>query len=227
MPRFRFVGLTILALVLAATVIQTGWSEGDKPPPAGEAGKDDCSGTVYPLRDLGDDPQLCPWIAETITRVIAPGTWGRAGAEGKDKGTLSYYAPGKILVVRHTPAVQAKVRAFLDELKKSLPAENGKVKQAAGDDRGVVPSSYEEPVPVRAAAPRSLVPSYPVPARSPQPKHLFHFIIRYEGEGIIDDTVAGVLKELYGGKQAAKQDTEGTPCRSCSAPSAPLAAPSK
>jgi hypothetical protein len=34
---------------------------------------------------------------------------------------------------------------------------------------------------------------YPVPS-VPQPKHLFHFIIRYEGEGIIDSNVVDMLK---------------------------------
>jgi hypothetical protein len=239
MPRSRFVGLTVLTLVLAATVIQTGWSEGDKADkPAekspqgkslgvGAVGKADWPSTVYPLSDLGDDPNLCAWVAETIAKVIEPGTWTHAGEEGKGKGVLSYYAPGKILVVYHTPVVQTRVRAFLDELKKSLPAEGarvaGKLKKAAREDRGVVPSNYEEPGPAKAAGAVSLPrSSYPVPARSQQPKHLFHFIIRYEGEGIIDDNVAGVLKELYGAKQAAREATEGKSCPACPAP--PLSA---
>jgi hypothetical protein len=239
MPRSRYVGLTVLALVLAATVIQTGWSEGDKADKraekspegnslkGGEVGKDDWPRTVYSLSELGDDPNLCQWIAETLPRVIEPGNWTEEGAEGKGKGVLSYYAPAKVMVVYHTPAVQTKVRAFLDDLKKSLPPENAKVagkpKNRAGDAGGVVPSKYEEPGPVKAAAALSLPKSsYPVPARSPQPKHLFHFIIRYEGEGIIDDTVAGVLKELYGAKQAAKEDAEGKSCPACPTPPARL-----
>jgi hypothetical protein len=111
MPRSRFVGLAVLALVLAVTVIRTGWSEGDKAgqraakplgglsPGGGEAGKDEWPSTVYPLSDLGDDPQLCTWVAETVTRVIAPGTWSRTGAEGTGRGVLSYFAPAKVLVV--------------------------------------------------------------------------------------------------------------------------------
>jgi hypothetical protein len=239
MPRYRFVGLTVLSLVLAATAIQTGWSDGEKankravkpsdywdPPTSGAAGKDDRPSTVYPLSDLGDDLSLCQWVAQTIPQVIEPGTWAREAAEGKDKGVLSYYAPAKVMVVYHTPAVQAKVRAFLDDLKKSLPPEKaraaGKVKRGA-DDQGVVPSKYEEPGPVKAAGAVSLPKSsYPVPSRAPQPKHLFHFIIRYEGEGIIDDTVAGVLKELYGAKKAAKEDAENTSCSACPTPPASL-----
>jgi hypothetical protein len=239
MPRSRFVGLTVLTLVLAATVIQTGWSEGDKAgkraekSPAGislkvgEGGKDDWPSTVYSLSELGDDPNLCQWVAETLPQVIEAGTWASVGVEGKGKGVVSYYAPAKLMVVYHTPAVQTKVRAFLDDLKKSLPPEKAevtsKLKKGAADDRGVVRSNYEVPGPAKAAGARSLPESsYPVPARAPQPKHLFHFIIRYEGEGIIDDTVAGVLKELYGPKQAAKDDTEGKSCPACPTPPARL-----
>ena len=38
---------------------------------------------------------------------------------------------------------------------------------------------------------------YPVP-RVHQPKHLFHFIVRYEGEGIIDSSVVGAGQGLSG-----------------------------
>src|SRR5262249_5950521 len=39
-----------------------------------------------------------------------------------------------------------------------------------------------------------------------QPKHLFHFIIRYEGEGVIDNNVAKVMEGFSAGKGAGGCD---------------------
>src|SRR5262245_16577304 len=62
----------------------------------------DCQEKIYSLRSLtarfGDDPALGEWIATTIPEVIQPGTWREEGGPGK----LSYFPPGKILVVYHS-----------------------------------------------------------------------------------------------------------------------------
>ena len=77
--------------------------------------------TVYALKDLGDDPNLGKWVAETIPQMIQPGTWGDASGQGgtERKHRLSYYPQGKILVVYHTAAAHAEIAAFLDGLKKA------------------------------------------------------------------------------------------------------------
>ena len=36
--------------------------------------------------------------------------------------------------------------------------------------------------------------SYPVPAPARPPKHLFHFIIRYEGNGVVDENVVKAVQ---------------------------------
>src|SRR5690348_2439879 len=62
---------------------------------------------VYALGDLGDDPKLGPWLAETIPTVVKPGSWAKEAKKGSEgKCLLTYYAPGKVLVVHHTAAVQ-------------------------------------------------------------------------------------------------------------------------
>jgi hypothetical protein len=48
-----------------------------------------------------------------------------------------------------------------------------------------------------------------VPRPVKQPKHLFHFIIRYEGDGIVDENVADVIKAQINRKaEAEKADTD-------------------
>jgi hypothetical protein len=185
--------------------------------------------TVYALSDLGDDPNLGKWIAETIPEVIHPGTWNQAGASGEDKRVLSYYAPAKVMVVYHTPAVQTKVAAFLSNLKKTLPTQEEKAttrrEKADACDPAVVPASYFRR-PTKTEEPGSSPPlGYPVPRQAKQPKHLFHFIIRYEGEGIIDDTVAGVMKEIYGKKTATEEEPENKATPAVLPNSASLAPP--
>ena len=45
-----------------------------------------------------------------------------------------------------------------------------------------------------------------MPAPQTPPKHLFHLIIRYEGDGLSDDTVAGLVKQVA---NAAMVKTDG------------------
>ena len=71
---------------------------------------------VYALAELSTDPSFCKWVADTIPQVIEPGSWGQ---EGAGKYALTYNSTARLLVVSHTPAVQAKVVAFLDGLKKA------------------------------------------------------------------------------------------------------------
>src|SRR5262249_48898430 len=147
--------------------------------------------TIYALAELGEDSDLGKWIAETIPEVIEPGTW-------KGQGALRYYAPKNILVVYHTPAVQAKVDGFLKNVKKSLPAVKAGKPTAAktsSPQQTIVPTGHHVPALLKTSTPEPEPRlGYAVPAPVKAPKHLFHFIIRYEGEGIIDDNVVKFLK---------------------------------
>src|SRR5262249_32002953 len=48
--------------------------------------------------------------------------------------------------------------------------------------------------------------AYPVPPPLQQPKHLFHLVIRYEGDGIVDSNVADLVKNISG-LSAAKEES--------------------
>jgi hypothetical protein len=209
----RFLGLAALVLALSTLLAQTGKSAEPLP------GEPTC--VIYSLRDLGDDPDIGKWVAETIPQVVEPGSWSKRGDPGEYKA-LHYYAPKKILVVFQTPTVHAKVEAFLKDLKKSLPPEKA---GTAGSGRtpeknpGVVPAEYREPSAVNAAnAGQEPGMAYPVPTAARPPKHLFHFIIRYEGEGIVDENVVKFLKAQMGAKE------EKEPMRSTSGSTDPLSA---
>jgi hypothetical protein len=200
----------------------------------------DRSYKIYALDDFGTDPGFCAWVAQTIPEVIATGTW-------KGPGVIRYYAPKNILVVCHTAAVQAQVDGFLKDVKKSLSATT-KARAAAPKS----PTSANEVVPTQYFAPQLLVAtnpasapshsspapeaakaapepslSYPVPAAAKPPKHLFHFIIRYEGEGIIDDSVVKVMKDYCRAQSKALQQASGAmpPAPAVTAPAAMPPAP--
>jgi hypothetical protein len=167
---------------------------------------------IYSLDDLGGDPGFGEWISQTIPEVIAAGTW-------QGPGVIRYYAPKNILVVCHTPAVQAKVDGFLKDVKKTLPdTKRANAAAPKGPARGheVVQAAYQAPSVLRETgpAPQSSL-SYPVPAQAKAPKHLFHFIVRYEGEGIIDDSVVRVLKSYF---QEERKAAKAAPPASAPAP---------
>jgi hypothetical protein len=228
MARLRFRRSTSLAVVLAIALTQTGTAQPQSftlskadytPAPATDSA--DRSYKIYALDDLGGDPGFGEWIAQTIPEVIAQGTW-------KGPGVIRYYAPKNILVVCHTPAVQAKVEVFLKDMKQSLPGEKKTTvttRKGTASDHMVIPAGYRAPALLRASSPTpepSL--SYPVPAQVRPPKHLFHFIIRYEGEGIIDDNV---VKAMKGYIQAEKKASEAAAAGSSySAPAPPANQPS-
>jgi len=223
MVRVRCWALPVVALTL---LVQPGWSD-EQPvkqkfcpthrleclPGAAvigvQAAPQDHTCAIYSLAELGDDPSLGKWIAETIPQVIEPGSWSSAETSGK-KHVLSYFAPKKVLVVYHTPAVQAKVAVFLKGLKETLPS--GKDRTYAGTtfrkDHGVVRAGYQTPDIHEGIAPAPTA-GYPVPAQAHQPKHLFHFIIRYEGAGIIDDSVIKFMK-VQNADKASKEVREDT-----------------
>jgi hypothetical protein len=298
MTRIRFSSLGIIALTVVLAHLTAAWSQGPRPASRSKtapgsleskpAENSDLTCRVYALKDLGDDPGLGRWIAETIPQVIQPGTWNledtTSAPRGLERGhKLCYYSQGKVLVVYHCAAVQTEVSAFLDSVKKALPP----LKDGVGATQACTPRADSMVMPATWMAPRSMRPlegvpasqtsSYPVPAPLAQPKHLVHLILRaegigdlgatglikdlteapaiteagkdppkgpaateagkdppkpeaaavpplnpsftlifrYEGEGIIDNTVADVLKEIYGPKNAGQNGVSGCIAPSC------------
>jgi hypothetical protein len=207
MVRSHFARLVVLALALAFSSTQPGWSDDQKtltpafttsgtvlPPKGQPSGQQDLTCSVYALGELADDANFGKWIADTIPQVIQPGSWSKAG--------VSYYAPARILVVRQTPPVQAKVAAFLQDLKKALPAQREQATARSGKsvaaDPHVIQSGYTTPSLIKTAdAAAAAKATYPVPAAAVQPKHLFHLIIRYEGDGLTDANVAALVNGVY------------------------------
>ncbi len=184
MERYRFRLQCGLSMILAMFFAQFGRSQDTLASDTKETAAQACK--VYSLAELGDDPKLCKWIAETIPEMIQPASWKQADAK------LSYYAPSRILVINNTPAVHARVEEFLVSLRKTLPQ-----KAAVKHDPQVMPAQFALQDPSRPIGPVLTGPaSYPVPVPPVGPKHLFHFIIRYEGEGIIDANVAKFTKAL-------------------------------
>jgi hypothetical protein len=257
MARFRFRGWLSLALVLALALTQTGSSQSptsSRPGYSKSSSGSSLSGStsmpstlvpssslatsasaersykIYSLNEYGTEPGFGAWVAETIREVIATDTWR------KGNNAISYYAPKNILVVSNTPAVQAKVEEFLADVKKSLPAgkpANATVhRMPAHGQHDLVPASYQPPTlprPASAAPEPSL--SYPVPAQAKPPKHLFHFIIRYEGEGIVDDNIVKAVKTYYQAEAKAAAATTTSQAKGYAAPSVtppgPAAAPNE
>jgi hypothetical protein len=182
MAGYRFWSTCSAALLATLLIVQVG------------SAQEKCSCKVYSLADIGDDGKLGKWVAETIPEMIQPATWKQADAK------LSYFAPSKILVVNNTPAVHAQVEEFLNSLRKATS-------QPKRHDGQIVPAQF---LPQEATPPASGVQSgptgYPVPTSPVGPKHLFHFIIRYEGEGIIDSNVSKFAKSLI---EANKENSSG------------------
>lgn len=208
MARMRFVGVALLALALAGNSTPMGRTQTGKTqtaelkdryegtttvrPRVKSARTDDRSCVIYSLSDLGYDADLGQWIAQTIPEMIEPSSWKESGGAG----VLRYYAPKNILTVNQSAAVQSKVEDFLKNLKTSLP-KGRQTNFASGQTApktNVVPAEYNAPAPLRASNPLPETSSYPVPAPVKAPKHLFHFLIRYEGEGLIDDNVVKFMK---------------------------------
>lgn len=198
MSRSRFV--LVVALSLASSFAVTRSAVSQQILPAAVSAKiEKATCCTYHLGELADDPNFAKWIADTLPEVIRPGTWNQS------ERVARCYGPARILVVTHTPAVQAEVDAFLKSLRSAMPQART---TKATSTSAVMPALHLTATPLRApepVGPRQL--AYPVPAASVQPKHLFHFIIRYEGEGSLSAPLAEVVKSLNGGA-APEEKTE-------------------
>ncbi len=194
----RLAPLALAPLALAALAVPAARTQ---EPLAAAISAEERTCVTYSLAELGNDPDLGRWVAETIPEVIAPGSW-------KEKGVLRYYGPKNLLVIYHTPATQEKVAAFLMSVKRSLPPAHDRARvtaQAPAQEAAVVPADFRLTGRVRGSGSfAEQSPSYPVPAPAARPKHLFHFIIRYEGEGIVDDNVVKAIKSQVPGKTGEK-----------------------
>lgn len=169
----RFVLFVSTALTLAFLSVAPAAAQGPHPKPA-----EMTEIKIYSLAGLGDET-FCQWVITTIPELLQAENW-------KGQERLKYHAATRILVINHTPAVHARVEEFLQGLRKAIPAK-------ATVDAQVVPAQF-----VPEAAP-SVLPrpsSYPVPMGAQTPRHLFHFIIRYEGDGIIDSNVVKFTKAM-------------------------------
>jgi hypothetical protein len=175
---------------------------------------------IYSLADLGDDPNLGPWLAATIPTVIQPEYWTKespvkdcTATAAASLGRLNYFPPGKILVVYHTAAVQAEVAAFLQNVKQALPRGNNAAARTQQNASGIkqvlfpIKDSATAVIKTAEAAPASKY-TYPIPAPVKQPKHLFHLIIRYEGEGLGDVSALTDMLQNASGVQVTTGKTE-------------------
>lgn len=146
---------------------------------------------IYNLSQLSKDSRFGKWVAETIPQVIQPETWNsRTPRSGKR--LLSYSTTANVLVIYQTAEVHAQVDAFLSKLKETVAARKS---IATRPSRGVVPAMHQTPARMNRTA---TVPEMGSAASPPwpRPKHLFHFTIRYEGEGLIDDSVVQFAKAV-------------------------------
>ena len=198
MARLRFVAVALLALVFAGSSIRMGRTQAEPlggVPTSEVKQASDEPYVIYSLTEMGYDAALGSWIRENVLEIIEPGSWKGQGG----MGLIRHYEPKNILIVKQTKAIQKKVEGFLKDLKASMPKASAAGKKTL--PAGVVPADYREPALLRASTPASEPSSYPVPAAVKPPKHLFHFIIRYEGDGIIDDNVVKFMKaQLQGAK---------------------------
>jgi hypothetical protein len=79
---------------------------------------------VYPVGDLvgRDLPNEGVSLIQVITRTIQPATWEvRGGA-----GSIEYFPEGKSLVISQTAAVQERVQALLEDLRKAKAGQDKK-----------------------------------------------------------------------------------------------------
>lgn len=132
---------------------------------------------VYSLSHV-KDAKLGPWLAETAPEIIQPESWKRHG------GVIRFNASSQLLVVHHVPAVQAQIETLVRGV--ATAAARGD----SGGAGGIAQAQFSEPAPLPPAQPLPGKNTYPIPAPLSQPKHLFHFVIRYEGDGVISVPLA-------------------------------------
>jgi hypothetical protein len=209
MARLRFWSVALLALALTGNVSQTGRTQvtGTSPshPTTASMAKPtaspNCSCVIYALSDHGFDADLGKWIAETLKEMVEPQSW-------KGSCSLRYYAPKNILVVNNSSAVHTKIDDFLKDMKTKMP----KVKTAHAKTTKKQPRDLVVPAAYRQVNLPQEPSAYPVPAPVKTPKHLFHFLIRYEGEGIIDDNVVKFMKaQSQAEKSEKKSESNSAP----------------
>jgi thiol-disulfide isomerase/thioredoxin len=205
-PTFRFFALSLALMVIGTHAVR---SQTPQPYPSqptqlyqsrDSGDKTNMTWNIYALSELSQDAHNGKWLAETIQQVVQPQSWNTKNGQ---QATITYHPQGKVLVVYNTPAVQEEVSTFLSKLKKALPQEQA----AAAGASNVVQAGYGVPAGTtigagangtgRGSSVKAPTANYPVPSVT-QPKHLFHFIIRYEGEGIIDSNVVDMVKIMYG-----------------------------
>jgi len=162
---------------------------------------------VYALSDMSEDAKLCQWIADSIPEMIGAGSWNQAGTK------INYFAPGRMMVVNHSPAIHAQIEAYLDSVRKAVPKESSTSAKPMVTDSSVLPAAYlVNPESSRTqATPPSASQAYPVPFPPQAPKHLFHFIIRYEGEGIIDSSVVKFANAMVKANALANESRNSSP----------------
>jgi hypothetical protein len=75
---------------------------------------------IYPASDLVGKDQGTS-IITLIRRLVERESWAGQGG----RGSIEYFAPRMILIVRQSPEVHDQVATFLETLRQSKPAEKG------------------------------------------------------------------------------------------------------
>jgi hypothetical protein len=159
---------------------------------------------IYSLADLAEDGNLGKFCAESLIRCFqseAPGPWA-----------VDYYPPKQLLIVHGNDGVQARAGAFLKDLRQAAATPTPTARPTARVDNQVKQASATNPDLLRPVDPTPPA-TYPVPRPTNQPKHLFHFIIRYEGDGIVDSSVVDMVKALQQGEEPVNPDADPVPAR--------------
>lgn len=230
MAGMRNVGWFILAFALAVSAVPDSAAAGKKKAKAAKENKTEenfnvgvvnsttpMTHKVYPLAELGMSDDLAEWVVKSLPEMVRPGTWK---SEGR---SLTYYAPGRMLVICHEAEVQEEVAMLLAEMGRAAPSVKGKPAMpgrlampamAAVPGMALMPAQYVTPAPSRLAEPRAAETEAAKSKPADGPRHLFHiilegldvgsgesvklknFTLRYEGEGIIDSNIVDLLKHL-------------------------------
>src|SRR5262245_19320075 len=125
MNGFRFLALCAASLTLVFTSADAGRSQ--TPTSTLAPTNTGLTNKVYSLADFGHDVEMCKWIAETIPMTVKPESWSQnMPGYTVHAGSLSYFAPGKVMVVNQSAAVHAQIDEFLKSLKKATAQESPK-----------------------------------------------------------------------------------------------------
>jgi len=173
--------------------------------------KDAYTCKAYPLREVFDSEEVCDWIAETIPDVIQPGSW--KAQDSDQRGTVIYNPKAGVMVIYHTPDVHEQIGELLTSMRTMVRPADGTMSNVPAKQGNVVPAQFSTAAPATTTAKNDLTgpAAYPIAPPLQQPKHLFHFIIRYEGASF--PTLSDLTKLVSGGEQtpAVKDDSSRTP----------------